>query len=29
VYTSRRMPLRLRLFLDHLREWAALPAQAR
>ena len=22
VYTSRRMPLRLRLFLDHLREWA-------
>jgi len=29
VYTSRRMPLRLRLFLDHLRDWAALPAQAR
>jgi DNA-binding transcriptional LysR family regulator len=22
VYASRRMPLRLRLFLDHLREWA-------
>jgi DNA-binding transcriptional LysR family regulator len=29
VYTSRRMPLRLRLFLDHLREWAALPAEPR
>ena len=29
VYTSRRMPLRLRLFLDHLREWARTTSPAR
>jgi len=29
VYTSRRMPLRLRLFLDHLREWARASSPAR
>lgn len=29
VYTSRRMPLRLRLFLEHLREWAAPASPAR
>jgi len=29
VYTSRRMPLRLRLFLDHLREWARTASSAR
>lgn len=29
VYTSRRMPLRLRLFLDHLREWARTSSPAR
>lgn len=29
VYTSRRMPLRLRLFLEHLREWARTSAPAR
>lgn len=29
VYTSRRMPLRLRLFLEHLREWSASASPAR
>jgi DNA-binding transcriptional LysR family regulator len=29
VYTSRRMPLRLRLFLEHLREWARTASPTR